>query len=130
MVHVVSLSRVLHAFLTALWQYHGDFQMGKPHGEGTHFLPDGSRVTAKFIHGCPTGTALLRDKDGLRHEVFYQEHVSLLEQDEPISKMETGEPARLLYYCKYGGECPMIALTIGEGIPILGEGSTTILKGK
>ena len=73
---------------------------------------------------------MLRDEDELWHEVVYREHVSLLEQDVPVSKKATAEPARLLYYCKYSGVCPMIALTIGQGIPIPNDSGKEILKGK
>ena len=125
----VSLRSTDAASLSRL-QYHGDFHEGMPHGHGTHIFPDGSRVTGSFARGCPTGTALLRDQDELYHEVVYTENVSLLEQHVPISKMPTAQPAQLLYYCKYGGMCPMVALTIGVGIPIQNDSGKELLKGK
>lgn len=63
-------------------EYHGEFRAGRPHGKGMHMLPDGSRVTGYFENGCPMGTAVLVNSDGIYYDVEYNGKVSCLEWSE------------------------------------------------
>jgi hypothetical protein len=101
-----------------LHEYHGEFRGGRAHGRGTHFLPDGGRVTCQFVNGCPSGEGVLRDADGRFFDVVYSGEASLLEGAKPVRRTESRAPAQLLHYCKYGAACPAIALSIGAGTPL------------
>ena len=37
------------------------------------------------------------------------------------SRQPTRAPAMLAYYCKWGGDCPCLALSVGLGTPIPGS---------
>ena len=99
-------------------EYHGEFRAGFRHGKGFHVMPDGGRITGQFVKDCPSGECVLRDADGLYFEVVYRGECVLEDGANPISKRPTIEPVGLLHYCKYGGACPMIPLSVGPGLPL------------
>lgn len=75
-------------------EYHGQMHKGHLHGGGDYYFPDQSKLSIRFLNGCPKGKGQLVDAGGQHWDVEYDGALPLHEGAAPSSKVE-GYPAQL-----------------------------------